>query len=266
MSSRDRETMRQLMLEAATLPGDDPSRQEIERTVASAGEWAQQEWTDLLRENSCLREQLQQIEIPVGLEERLLALPDATPRVKADRQQERTAACTSKRPLRRRLVLAGRWLVAAVALCVLCAFFVREFIASNRLQTVALLAINNHVNHIDDPHLSVETEDAEELTRSLAGEVAFEVIVPALDSELRLVGGRKCKLGTHPVVFSLWAGPDGLCSLFQFRASDFGLPSRLNKKLVPAKSPAVADGMSDALIWTQQEFGYVLVNSRKDEK
>ncbi len=267
MTLQDRETTRQWMTEAAALPTGEPQRQQLEEAIVAAGSWAQQEWSDHLREDCCLQERLVDVDLPAGLEERLLAVPDLEPTAAVRQAQPSKSQHSSRPSSRHRFARAAVAFIAAAVLCVTCFVLLKENGDAQRLRTVALLAINNHVNHIDDPHLSIETDSAAELRRMLAGEVEFEVIVPSIDKELRLVGGRKCKLGTHPVAFSLWVGPDGKpCSLFQFRVSDFGLQSSLSRKMIAAKNLAVSNGISEALIWTDGEFGYAFVNARGDKE
>ena len=241
MNSAERERFSRSMGEVAALSPEESLRREIERDVKRHGSWAQEEWRALLREGECLREQLRAVSVPDDLQQRLLEIPDAG---------------LPKRwsPRRRWPMAAG--LAAAVALSVTGFLVVRNAIQSSRLQTLALLAINNHLN---DPHVSVETRDAIELGRALSEELPFEVVVPALGEGFELSGGRKCKLGTHPVAYSLWDSPGGRFSLFQCRPQDFGLPARIRRKVIRANPPAVKGELRSVLLWADVTGGYVLV-------
>ena len=66
------------MAEAAALPPHDPYRIETARLVTEAGDWAEQQWLELMREDEQLRLDLQHVDPPVGLIDRLLAVPDQT--------------------------------------------------------------------------------------------------------------------------------------------------------------------------------------------
>lgn len=228
------------MGEAAALSPDEPLRRDVEAEIARSASWAREEWQALLREDECLRAQLRVVAVPDHLEPRLLALLDAAA------QRGRWTPLT-------------RWLtVAAAALLVVGLLVTPDLVHSSRLRTVALLAINNHVN---DHHVSVETQDAGELGRILSRELPFDVVVPELGEAFELSGGRKCKLGTHPVAYSFWTGPGGKCSLFQYRPGDFELPSGMPRRVVHAKPPAVRGEPRSVVLWADGARGYVLVGA-----
>ena len=246
MKSSDQHTLRQLMAEASALPPDEPQRQELERRIGNEGAWAQQEWSLLLRENACLRTALQEVDVPQDLERRLLAVRETAVR-------------------RRTFVGRWRWPIATVAAALFMIGVVELMQSrtdSSRLQTVVLLAIDNHLN---DQHVSVQTADPRQLEQALEGQVPFDVLIPDLGSDLQLVGGRKCKLGTHPVAYSQWNGPDGDYSLFQFRPDDFGVSERISQTLVRSQEPAGAQHPGGAWIWTEGPHGYVLTGDPEND-
>ena len=183
----DRDEFRHAMGEAAAQSSDDPQRLDIERCVMEEESWAEPEWQELLLENECLRRELVQVNVPVDLEDTLLAVTrDAVPRRDA---------------LSQRSVFGKRWTLAAAAVVVvvLGVGLLRQFTVDTRLRTVSLLAINNHLNHLDDHGVHRRTTNRRELEQALTEDLPFAVTVPDLGSELQLVGGRTCKLGTHQV-------------------------------------------------------------------
>ena len=153
MNSAERERFSRSMGKVAALSPEESLRREIECDVKRHGSWAQEEWRALLREGEFLREQLQAVSVPDDLQQRLLEIPDAG---------------LPKRWIPRRRWLTAAGLAAAVALSVTGFLVVRNAIQSSRLQILALLAINNHLN---DPHVSVET-------RGLLGDALSLILVP----------------------------------------------------------------------------------------
>lgn len=237
----DRDEFRQLMGEAAAQSADDPQRRDVERHVSEDEGWSEPEWRELLQENEVLRRELTSVSVPADLEEALLAVTrEAAP--------QRTVVT-------RNLALAA----AVVALVVLGVGLSRHFTMDSRLRTVSLLAINNHLNHLDDHGVHRHTTSRRELEQALTDELSFAVAVPDLSSDLQLIGGRTCKLGTHAVAFSLWEGVDGECSLFQFQPDEFGLPSRMSRSLIHSDQPAAEEHTCGAWIWCEGSRGYVLV-------
>lgn len=237
----DRDEFRQLMGEAAAESADDPQRRDVEHRVSEDETWAEPEWRELLQENEILRSELCRVTAPANLEASLLAVSqEASPR---------------------KAMFARKWalVAAAVALVVLGIGLSRHFTVDSRLRTVSLLAINNHLNHLDDHGVHRHTTSRRELEQALADELSFAVAVPDLGSDLHLVGGRTCKLGTHAVAFSLWEGLDGECSLFQFQPDEFGLPSRMSRSLIHSGQPAAEEHTCGAWIWCEGSRGYVLV-------
>ena len=147
---------------------------------------------------------------------------------------------------------------AAVVLVVVVFFVVRGTIRDSRLETLALLAISNHEH---DHRLSVETRDADVLGQALSRKLPFEVVLPVLGQAFELDGGRKCKLGTHPVAFTVWSGPGGKFTLFQCRPDDFGLPLELPRQVVRAEAAAVSGEPPGVLLWADGGRGYILVGA-----
>jgi hypothetical protein len=135
---------------------------------------------------------------------------------------------------------------------------VRQNTNDSRMKTVALLAINNHLNHLEDHGVQGKTDERRALEVSLTGQVGFLVKVPELGDGLQLAGGRRCKLGTHAVAFTLWRDEVGTYSLFQFQPDRFELLTTIQPTLVRTTQPAATDHAGGAWLWTEGPYGYVL--------
>ncbi len=243
----DKNDIQQEMEHAALLPASDPRRQALEKRLADAPSVAREQWHQLLAEQIAYRDVLPQVDVPNGLEDRLLALAHADP------APSQPAAPPNR--FRSRV-----WWVAAAAvvLVFISAELMRWTTNASRMRTVALLAVNNHLNHLEDHGVEDSQQAVSELESSLSQQVGFNVAIPQMDQSLDLVGGRKCKLGTHPVAFLLWEDDRGEYSVFQFQPQQFGLPDNIPPRLVHAAEPAGTRHRCGAWIWTEEGRGYVL--------
>ena len=235
---------KQKLEETAALPPDDSQRQDFERRLANESESAQQHWQDLLLENESFRDNLAKIPVPDDLQQRLLSIPEPV----------------SEIPKRVFKPIHYGWALAAAAamLMMLTAGLTRHYTSNSRMRTVALLAINNHLNHLQDHGVDAQSIDKAELEQSLTKQVGFQVTVPDLENGLHLEGGRKCQLGTHPVAFTLWKEGQSEYSLFQFETDRFGLAASIKPTLVRNTQPAGTEHTTGAWIWTRGKYGYVL--------
>jgi len=247
MNSSESDAFRKRMEETASLPPDDPLRFDFEREVAGNGTFDRRRWDELLDESRQLCEALADVPVPGGLQQRLLAIPDAT----APAGRRPAGDRPRSRPIWPAWVAAAAVLVAAGVLL--------RWSPQRRsdLETVGLLAVNNHLNHREQQDLSVQTADAGELERALSPTLPFPVLTPELDPRFRLRGGRKCTLGAHPAALSLWKCGEREYSVFQFRRTDFGLQELHAARFVRLREPAGAGGT--AFVWTRGPYGYVLV-------
>lgn len=235
----DRTKLETLMGEMAAQADDASVREEIELQIGEMP-WAQEKWRELLRENDCYRKALCAVKVPDDLETRLLS---------AEMHSSEMPASKSR---------FGVWVLALAALLMLAIGVVWQQ-RSSRMQTVALLAISNHLNHLEDHGVDSNSREPSELSLELSELVQFDVVLPDFGDHLNLVGGRKCKLGTHTVAFSLWSDEQGQYSLFQFRPDEFGLPQSVQPQLVHTNGPAGKEHPCGAWIWTDRSAGYVLV-------
>ena len=249
MSSRNPDSFADRMEEASSLPAGDALRLEIERTVAGNGSPEATRWNDLLTEAQSIREALEDVSVPADLQRRLLTIPDSDPATDLISEKD------EKRPVSR---LA--WVISAVVVIAAGFLLLQPRKSNSRLETVALLAVNNHLNHADEQNLSVETADPDELASVLSRELPFEIAAPRLNAEFQLRGGRKCTLGAHPAALSLWKRGRDEYSVFQFRRNDFGISPLPDARFVQLREPA-AGGSGAAWVWTRGNYGYVLVGS-----
>jgi len=233
----DHEALRRMMGEAAALPPDDEFRRQVEASVAAAGNWAEEEWLALLRFDEEMRLSLLQLPVPPQLEPELRTIAETGP--------HRRPWFSWPAPAR----VAG--IVLLVILVSAGAFLLQGRRATRgAIQELATLTMNEHSK---PSPLGVETSNRGELERLLAGTVSFPVIVPELDGQFELVGGRRCTLGQKVVVYSHWSRSDRRYSLYQFRPDDFGIPHSMESTYIPGRSGC------DVTVWTQQGCGFALV-------
>jgi hypothetical protein len=246
MDEKRKEILRQAMIEASLLPPDDPRRCELEAEISRAGEWAESQWLQIQAENERLRLDLRRVTPPESLEKELLELP-------------RKSAGELNRLIRE------HWLARAAAILLIAVvsggimYYLNNRGGQGSLVELARLAIDNHVHNQD---VTVITLNPEYLERHLAAAVPFKIVMPAVNSQYNLVGGRSCSLGTHPVVYTRWASREGCCSLFQFRCSDFDLPDQSGKEVIHSSKvdcPEAKGRDCNAVVWSEQGRGYALV-------
>ena len=242
MNTNDREKLRRRMGEVAVLAPDDPLRREVEDEIARQGVWAQKEWLELLGLDECLRIELRRSSEALGLEERLLAVPDET-----------------SLP-RHRLV---RWGTAAAAVLLLVCGGLAVLVLSgpDHTQQIRQIAITAIGDHMVGQSLAIETSEQATLVTALKPQIHFEVKIPQLGQGFRLLGGRKCVISKQTVLYTRWEKGGHEYSLYQFCPKDFGLPNDFSRRTV------VSDGLRsedacDALVWTEKGCAYVLVAHR----
>lgn len=238
----ERKKLELLIGEMAAQAGEEAVREEVLQQI-DGKPWVQEQWHDLLQENDCLRKELNEVDVPDDLEDRLLEAAELPSPKSPDRKS--------------RLSI---WAMAVVAILLVAIGLGIVWQQQNsRMQTVALLAINNHLNHLEDHGVESQSRQPAELTHELSKLVEFDVFLPDFGDRLNLVGGRKCKLGTRTVAFTLWNDAQGNYSLFQFQPDKFGIPPTVEPKLVHASGPAGEEHHCGAWIWTDGTAGYVLV-------
>lgn len=125
------------------------------------------------------------------------------------------------------------------------------------LQSVISFAIDDHLNHRE---VTFRSEDPLEIKKALDHELPFEVEIPRIKPDFKVVGGRAYKVGANSVAYSLWnAKNDNVYSLLQFRRVDFGVDAASQPQLVRPQNMAVRHTPCEVLYWSKGEYGFVLV-------
>lgn len=234
------------MGEAAALPSEDPVRQELEAEISRQGLWAEKEWLDLLSQDEHCRLALRKVPVPPDLEAKLLAIPE----------QGRVKRITAVRKVK---------LMATIGTCALALLLAAFFLSrsawrqDSSLQTMALMAINEHLN---DRHVDIKPKEGVLFESQFSGHTSFRVRIPDLGPELQLLGGRHCTLGIHPVAYSLWTSKQGEYSLFQFKLADVEVSPISSPRQISPKTPVLAGSPCEVLFWSEGDSGFILVADR----
>lgn len=249
MNVQDREQLRREMAEAVLLPDDDPARQRIVRRVQETGDWAENEWVELLGMDERLRLELSRVAAPSGLRERLLTIPPTA--INAGRSpRRRFAAATAAAGVVLLLIVMG-WLS-----------FTDKPDEMRIARDIATLAATDHLR---GPVLSVRSSDPAEVQAILARATTLPVRLPALGSDYQLEGGRICEFAEHPMVYTYWLREGRTHSLYQFKLEDFGLAQGLtDKDLLVA--PSVTFPTQRVVMWSDGLCGYALVCEETGEE
>lgn len=244
MIPRDHDAWRREMGEVSSLPADDPQRLEMQAEVSRLGAWAEAEWLALLQEGERWRLELARVDVPEGIEERLLRIP-------LDTRSARLSLLAR--------VPRAAWIsVAAAVLIAVGAFllFAKPSPGADPLERIAALAVHDHRETHD---LDVTAEDPAAVASGLRERIPFAVQFPDFGGAIRLAGGRRCTIDAHPVCFTTWRGGGARFTLLQFRRADFGLPERLAPTTVVPKESEAGAPPTAVLVWTEGEFSWALV-------
>ncbi len=241
--SKKRITFHKAMEEAALLPTHDPKRRQFEEDIAKADETTRQAWLQTLSFNESLRLALLRPQPPPELHQRLAAYASSSP-------------ATPPSPA----FFAKTAHLRAVGLAAFCSVLVFWAVwwfqrPVDPLQHLATLAMQDHEKK---PQMTVQTHQWKTLTQELAPSLPFTLQKPSLLSPLRLVGGRKCKLGKKYVLLSQWKDQQDTYSLFQFRLQDYHIPPHLRPTWI-TPTHAKKKHACKTLIWSQRDIGYAFV-------
>ena len=228
------------MSEAAILSPEAPQRRAVEAEIAREGEWAESEWMELLQLDEHLRIELQRVDAPAGLEEKLLAIPSESAK-SAPRLRWAVAAAAAVL-----LVIAGSAL-----------FFLndREASVNRRIANIGRIIIEDHAAGAGEAPLAIETDDISALFAGMEDYVGFTPRSPELPPEYRLTGGRACVLAGRRVIYTRWIKDGREYSLCMFCPDDFGLPNEFPKQAVAGG----ADKEYKALVWARNGCAFALV-------
>lgn len=242
MNSQDHEQLRRDMAEAVLLPDDDSTRKQVVRRVQEAGDWAENEWVELVGMDERLRLELPQVAAPSGLHERLLSIPPS-------------ASSAGRSP-------RSRYAASVVAAIVLLLMTVTGWLLLTDMpdevqiaQNIASLAATDHLR---GPVLAIRSSDPAEVQTTLARATTLPVRLPALGADYLLEGGRVCGFGGQPVIYTSWMRGGRMHSLYQFMPEDFGLTADFTDKSLRV-TPSTNYPTQRVVIWSDGLCGYVLV-------
>jgi hypothetical protein len=242
MTDKISDNLRWQMEEAATLPPDDPNRQDVARQVAELGPEAEAEWLELLEQDEKLRLELRAVETPPGLHQRLLT--------------EAPAGGTR----------FTRWLwrtwagVAAVALLAVSVWASGLWLGGDAAPNqAASLAPQIVQDHLSRPELVVQSENTQQLVQQLGGRTELPIHIPHLGDGYQLVGGRICELKDQQIVYTRWQRDGQQQSLYQFSARDIALDESGAPLRVSVPATASNSQRHEVVFWPGHNCVYALV-------
>ena len=243
MTDHEKEHFRRMMDKAAALPASDARYQEVFRRIAEVGTWAEQYWLELLRQDQKLRLLLRRVRPPEDLQERLLQIPEprARLRLRVPRRAGMVVVATAC------LMLLG-WLGVSL--------MQTGQSLTNATRGLAVLTIHDHLKR---PDLTIRSADPSDLVSGLGGSVAFPVRIPKFGEDYQLVGGRICKLNTHPLVYTRWQHRGRDHSLYQVSLSDFGLPRGFSRRMVAVGATPAEPVGHRVTLWAEGNCAFALV-------
>ncbi len=244
MTDHEKDRLRRRMEEVAALQADDPRHEEVFRQISEAGTWAEQYWLELLRDDEKLRLLLRHVHPSEDLRERLLKIPSTT--------------VLRRRNVRRTLVCAG---VAAV--CLVVAVWVSLSVirtGPTLTEATRALAVLAAIDHVKQPELTVKTAISSEIASQLNAAVKFPISIPVLGEEYDLLGGRVCKFGTRPIVYTRWRRRGREYSLYQVWPTDFDLPRKFPTQVVSIPAKRKEPAGYRVIVWSEGHCAFALVS------
>ncbi len=240
MTNHEKDRLHRRIEEVAALPADDPLHKEVFRKVSQAEPWAEQYWLELLRNDEKLRLVLRHVHPPENLRERLLKIPSTT--------------VLRRRNVRRALVFAGM----AAACLIVAVWLSLPVIRTGPTLTEATRALAA-LDHVKRPELTVKTAVSSEIVARLEAAVKFPISIPALGEEYDLLGGRVCKFGTMPIVYTRWQHRGRDHSLYQVRLADFDLPPEFTTQVVTVPPTPAEPAGHRVRLWAEGDYAFALV-------
>ena len=244
MTDHETDRLRRRMEEVAALPADDPRHKEVFRQISQAGPWAEQYWLELLRDDEKLRLLLRHVHPSEDLRERLLNIPATT--------------VLRRTNVRRALVFAG---VAVICLIVaVWASLPAMQTGPTLTEATRALAVLAATDHVERPELTVQTAMSSEVVAQLNAGVKFPISIPALGEEYDLLGGRVCKFGTRPIVYTRWRRRGREYSLYQVWPTDFDLPRTFPTQVVSIPAKPKEPAGYRVIVWSEGHCAFALVS------
>jgi hypothetical protein len=254
--------LRRRMGEASSLAADDPERATVEAAVRAAGAWAEAEWREMLSEGDVLRAALARVDMPAGLEARLMAVPGQGAETATEEAPRRTAG----------RVRFPRWAWMGAAAAILAAAGAGLFIArahrdrAETVRTVALAALEDRVQAA-----SFRSTDWNDAASHFVREISYTPSRPQLPEQMQLDGGRVARLNGANSACTKWHCPKCTYSLYQVKASELRLPDDMDAKVIPCPCDATHPcGCKEgacrcgARVWTHGGQAFVLVATDVD--
>lgn len=241
MNQHSLEQLKRDMEEVVALPDEHPMRAEVIERITQAGPEAEAYWLNLTQEDEQLRLMLKHVNTPHGLHDRLRSIPET-----AD-------AITETQTV---IYKYNRWIsgVAAILLIGVMIFIFAQPETLQATETVAMMAITHHTNQADE--LKVTSSDPRVVERTLSAGLHFNVTMPKMDPAYKLLGGGKCKFGSHDVVYTRWEKEGKTFTLYQFCKHYFGIPRELQQQTVKPK----VSSKYKVLFWSKDDIcAYALV-------
>jgi hypothetical protein len=218
--------------ELANLPAGDPARRKFEAEIVSMPSEQRALWLGVLRETDELRDQLNQVKLPIAFEQRLLHIPrdlelEYQPRKSLPSRWSVWNANWMPLFLRQ----PANWLHVAAGILFLIGFSAyqlwpadwKSHPLNDRLaHQIARSAVQIHKAQ---PKLEVVSSDVVRLQSVLAShKLPFEVVVFQPLPKLDLRGGGVCDFDGAPAVYSRWQGAGVTYTVYQFAGPKLGVP------------------------------------------
>ena len=222
---------------AAALAPDDPVRLKVLAEVTAAGEWAEQEWLDILRFDEDTRVALQHTDTPANLHENLRHIPGDAP-IKSQRFR-----------------LPRPYLSAAAAILVLVSVVTFMTTSTVSAQSIASLTVDNHLKN----YPGLASSDPAQVERSFQTLVDWPVHIPDLGPGYELIEARACRIKGKSVICTRWLRDGQTYALYQFCPLEFSLSSDLPEEPITV-SPDNANADYTVRIWkASRRCGYALL-------
>lgn len=209
-------------LEVASLPPEDPQRQELQARLTSLTAEDRAAWERELVLTDRLRIALADVNPPADMPQRLLSVME-------DARKITPPAAAAKSDL---LKLKVDWRVAAAVLLIvglIGAYIVVSqptkptLLKPDLAHTLATYAVKNHAA----APLEIASADPAAVQNALqAHTVDFPVMLLQPDEGVTLEGGGICDFGPAKAAYTQWQGAGATYTLFEFNGKKFGIPAK----------------------------------------
>lgn len=129
--------------------------------------------------------------------------------------------------------------------------------ADRAVHKLALLAAMDHAAR---PALAIHTDDLGALAAALGSNAPFEISIVHPEPGAVLAGGRVCRFGDCPLVYTCWRVGAADVALYQVRRGEFGLRAGLPERDVEVPDQGSPVSRCRIRVWTDADFAYVVVH------